>query len=336
MRGERFTGALCISPARHFLFILLVFLLIEPLYGQTGRISGLEMPAPKANDQIIDHKYFILQFNDKYKEADWSAYVLEAKMLVKGCERTNDFRSDPEVRTGSSTPEDFLHSGWDRGHLTPAADFKYSCKSMSSTFFMSNMIPQYPSLNRGMWSKLESVIRSWAEKTDEPLYIVTGPVLKDGPFDTIGIHHVAIPKYIFKAVLVYNDKETKAIAFIMPNGPVKGTLEAYAVPVNKVEEVTGLDLYHGLPDVVEGKIESSLDLTKWDFSAEKKGGHGRKEKVVPAAPQAQEQQSGGDCQYWLNTSSGVRHNRNCPNFGSTKHGRCCGSNEGKPCGRCGG
>ncbi|KKM21895.1 hypothetical protein LCGC14_1630810, partial [marine sediment metagenome] len=97
------------------------------------------------------------------------------------------------------------------------------------------MSPQDPSFNRGIWKKLEEQIRSWAVENRE-IYIVTGPVLTNGPYQTIGVNKVAIPKHYYKVVLDYLKPELKAIGFILPN--IKGTypLSQYAVTVDEVEK----------------------------------------------------------------------------------------------------
>jgi endonuclease G len=90
--------------------------------------------------------------------------------------RKDNFRSDPKVKTGSAALSDYKGSGYDRGHLAPAADFKWSATAMSESFYMSNMSPQVPGFNRGIWKNIESTVRNWAVENDE-IYIVTGPVL---------------------------------------------------------------------------------------------------------------------------------------------------------------
>ena len=94
---------------------------------------------------------------------------------------------------------------------------KWSPDAMSSSFYMSNMSPQDPSFNRGIWKKLEEQIRSWAVGNKE-IYVVTGPVLTNGPYQTIGINKVAIPKHYYKVVLDYLEPELKAIGFIGRGG----------------------------------------------------------------------------------------------------------------------
>ena len=124
------------------------------------------------------------------------ANQLTAKEVNGKYERSDNFRKDPHVSTESATLSDYKGSGYDRGHIIPAADMKWSPDAMSASFFMSNMSPQDPSFNRGIWKKLEEQVGKWALENSE-IYIVTGPVLTDGPYQTIGVNKVAVPKYYY-------------------------------------------------------------------------------------------------------------------------------------------
>jgi len=293
--------------------------------------AQMYLPAFAEGDQIVRHAYFTLKYDEKYEQADWVAYLLTAEMLAPVCKRSDDFRPDPLVKTGSATPSDYRKSGYDKGHLAPAADMAFSCEAMSETFYMSNMSPQLPAFNRGIWKDLEELVRKWAKENDE-IQVVTGPVLKDGGFAVIGAGGVAVPRYFYKVVLDDKEPEIKAIAFILPNQKSDKEIQSYALTVNMAEEATGIDFFPELDDGVEEEIESSLDLGKWGFTAvqvtDARVNSGKPHRVNALGEEA--------CRYWLNTSSVVRHNRSCPLFGNTKHGRCCGANEGKPCSRCGG
>lgn len=302
--------------------VLLLALLIVPLPLLSG--EGIEIPAHPASAQIIVHSAYTIQYNEKYEQADWTAYALTGDMLTGVTGRTDDFRPDPAVPTGSATPADYKGSGYDKGHLVPANDMAFSPVCMSETFFMSNMSPQVPAFNRGIWKQLEELVRKWA-KDNGGIYIVTGPVLKDGGFDTIGPDRVAVPKRFFKVILDYREPELKAIGFIVPNRKADESPESYAVTVDKVEEETGLDFFPRLPDNVEEQLESRMELDKWFTGSEP--AHVSDQKAA-ARPNTR--------QFWLNTDTGIRHNQDCRYFKTGKHGRSCGKNEGKPCRFCNG
>ena len=158
-----------------------------------------------------------------------------------------------------------IGSGYDRGHMAPAADFKWSAEAMSDTFYLSNMCPQEPSFNRGIWADLEAVVRTMAYDNGE-VHVVTGPVLTDGPYETIGKNEVAIPKQFYKVVLDYTDPDIKAIGFVLSNEGSDKALQSYAMSVDEVEEITGIDFYPSLPDDQEEAIESKVNTADWNFT----------------------------------------------------------------------
>lgn len=229
-----------------------------------GTIQNLELPAPMDGEQIIRHTGYTLSYNEKYELPSYVAYELTRNEVLGGEEREDNFREDPAVRTGSATLADYRGSGYDRGHLAPAADFKWSAEAMSDTFFMSNMSPQDPSFNRGIWADLEAAVRVMAYENGK-VYVVTGPVLTDGPYETIGKNEVAVPKRFYKVVLDYTEPEIKAIGFILNNEGSSKSLESFAVSVDEVERVTGLDFYPALPDDQEEIIESKFNTSQWSF-----------------------------------------------------------------------
>ena len=231
----------------------------------SGEIAGLELPAPISGEQIINHTGYTLSYNEEYELPSYVAYELTRDEVLSGGEREDSFKADPDVRTGSAELSDYRGSGYDRGHMAPAADFKWSDEAMSDTFYMSNMCPQDPSFNRGIWADLEAVVRTMAYDNGK-IYVVTGPVLTDGPYETIGDNDVAVPKRFYKTVLDYSDPDLKAIGFILPNEGSDLSLQSFAVTVDEVEEATGIDFYPRLPDDAEETLESSMDVSDWNFT----------------------------------------------------------------------
>jgi endonuclease G, mitochondrial len=223
--------------------------------------AGL-LPLSPGCGQVVRHTAYTLCYDERCEQASWVMYLLTREMTGARGKRSDDFRPDPLVGTGSATPADYRASGYDKGHLVPANDMKLSPRCMSETFFMSNMSPQAPSFNRGIWKRLEDRVREWAGENGE-VYVVTGPVLADGGFSTIGPDRVAVPLRFYKVVLDYREPELKAIAFIIPNSGSSEPLEAYAVTVDEAEEATHIDFFPGLPDGVEEAVESRMDLEKW-------------------------------------------------------------------------
>ena len=253
------------------IIIFLVLCLITPpaetgpAITADGEIADLELPAPVDGEQIIKHTGYTLSYDEEYEVPSWVAYVLTRDEVLGGEDRNDDFREDPLVRTGSAELSDYRGSGFDRGHMAPAADFKWSKEAMSDTFYLSNMCPQDPSFNRGIWADLEAVVRTMAYD-NEKIYVVTGPVLTDGPYEAIGDNKVAVPKRFYKVVLDYTDPDIKAIGFVLPNENSDKSLQSFAMSVGDVEEITDLDFYPALPDDQEETIESHVNTSLWNFS----------------------------------------------------------------------
>jgi endonuclease G len=222
-----------------------------------------ELPFPFQNEEIIKHSGFTLSYNENYEQASWVAYELTADELIKRVKRSDNFKKDSKVSTGSALPSDYAKSGYDRGHLAPAADLSWSEVTMKESFFMSNMSPQKPGFNRGVWKKLEGYVRQWASDNGS-IYVVTGGVLKD--IDKyIGTSNVGIPKYYYKVILDYTGPEKKGIGFILPNQSSSKKLQLSAVSIDEVEALTGIDFFHALPDNEENLLESQFDLNQWRF-----------------------------------------------------------------------
>ncbi|PWJ34204.1 DNA/RNA non-specific endonuclease [Sediminitomix flava] len=214
---------------------------------------------PKSEGQVIKHSYYTLSYSEKHEQAEWVAYELVEEELVKNSKRSDNFRPDPSITSESAQLADYKGSGYDRGHLAPAADMSFNKKAMSESFFLSNMSPQHPDLNRRAWKELESIFRDWARSRGE-IMIYTGPVLEDG-LPTIGASKVSVPKWYYKIGVDLESND--AIAFLMPNGKCDKPLSSYAVPIQKVEDMTGIDFMPKLDDAIEEELEALLDVQDW-------------------------------------------------------------------------
>ncbi len=219
-------------------------------------------PAYDVDDLVVEHEGFTLSYDEKNEQASWVAYKLEKSNLDRArFKRKDNFREDPLVRTGSASLNDYKKSGYDRGHLAPAADFTWSEKALDHTFFMSNMSPQVPGFNRGIWKRLEEQVRDWA-RANGSIYVVTGPIITNRK-DRIGTNKVTIPTSYYKVILDIQEPELKAIGFVMENKKSDNELLSFAVSVDKVEEITGLDFFPSIPDELERKLESSISVSSW-------------------------------------------------------------------------
>ncbi len=226
--------------------------------------ENVELPAAVGGHQIIVHYAYTLSYNEAHEQADWVAYELtREEALSDDFERMDDFREDPSVDGQSAQLNDYepTQSTYARGHLAPAADFKWSETAMSESFYMSNMSPMLHEFNSGKWMYLEMEVRHWADIYDG-VYVVTGGILTAG-LPSIGTNKVSIPEKFYKAILDLD--EQKGIGFIMPNEDIEDSFKNYAVSIDKVEEATGLDFFPALDDDLEEKIESGLNMSKWSF-----------------------------------------------------------------------
>lgn len=224
------------------------------------------LPAEVEGDEILRHTGFTLSYNEQYEEPDWAAYLLTREEVGGDLERTNNFHPDTSVSTGSASLEDYRASGYDRGHLVPAADLKWDSQAMDDSFYLSNMTPQVPEFNRGIWASLEAMVRTFANDYGA-VYVATGPVLQtEGPFKTIGPNKVAVPKHFYKAILYWDGTNARSIAFYLPNSGSNLAVTEYVLTVDALEEKTGLDFFASVPSEVQDKAESSYDLADWNFT----------------------------------------------------------------------
>ena len=230
-------------------------------------IPKLEIPKTKDSEKIISHTGYSLLYNEKYKQANWVAYELTKQETNKIFERSNNFISDPKVKSVNAFDKDYKGSGYDKGHLAPAADMGWSATTMTESFYYSNMSPQQQGFNRGIWKKLEELVRTWAIE-NQAVYVVTGPVLSKG-LSTIGYNKIAVPNYYYKVILDYKEPNIKGIGFILPNESSKSLLQNYAVSIDSVEKVTGIDFFYLLKDQEENLIEKELCINCWSWKSQK-------------------------------------------------------------------
>lgn len=216
---------------------------------------------PAMAEQIIRYKGMTVSFNPDEHVANWVAYELTADEARGEEPRYNNFSPDYDVE-GCASPADYRNTGFDRGHLAPAADMKWDPEAMRQSFLMTNIAPQVHSLNRGPWQKLEEKCRAKAI-ADSAVIIVCGPVLTDSVDMRIGSTGVAVPRRYFKVILSPYAEQPSAIGFIMPNETFSGGMQACAVSVDSVEAVTGHDFFPALPDDIETTLESKTNFNQW-------------------------------------------------------------------------
>lgn len=216
---------------------------------------------PALASQLVKYPGFNLSFNKEAHVPNWVAWQLTRQKTQGKIPRYNNFIADETVQ-GCPEKWDYNYSGYDRGHMAPAGDMKWSKDAMTATFYMTNICPQIKSLNTGTWKKLEEKCRQWA-KTDSDIIIIAGPILTDTILERIGDTGVAVPARFFKVILSPSSKPIRGIAFIMNNGLNKGGLQEAATTIDKVEQATGHDFFTALPDSIEAETESQCDFHYW-------------------------------------------------------------------------
>ena len=213
------------------------------------------------SDRVIKYKGYTAHFNKQLHIPNCVSYEITAAEARGKRERDGNFERDKSV-TGCPNWWDYRDSGYDRGHMAPAGDMKWDEQAMNETFFLTNVCPQDPELNAGMWNDIEMKVREWARR-DKSLIVITGPILGKS-HDTIGQDmDIAVPEAFFKVILSPSSKPMKAIAFICPNQSCGGSLKSYAVSVDEVERRTGMNFFNALPDDVENGIEATCNLNQW-------------------------------------------------------------------------
>ena len=230
----------------------------------TSADDGLELPAPLkgGNEQILRRMGYTVSYNSETKLPNWVAWQLDGSRLKGAAKRKNfDFAEDEEVAEPRATKWDYYSSGYDRGHMCPAGDNKWSEKAMRESFLFTNICPQAPSLNRGDWNEMENACRQWAKEYGK-IYVVCGPILYKGKHKTIGKNKVTVPEAFFKVVLRMG-KSPEAIGFIYKNADGNRPKGDYVNTVDEVERITGIDFFPSLPDNIEKQVEATAHSERW-------------------------------------------------------------------------
>ncbi len=227
---------------------------------EIARLEEVKFPATTDNMKIV-YKGFTVYFNSRHHVPNCVIYELTGAETEGEYPRYKNFLTDEQV-AGCANPWDYTHSGYTRGHMAPAADMKWDREAMKESFYMTNICPQKTALNSGGWNKLENKVRDWARR-DSAIIVATGPILSDN-MPTIGESRVAVPEHFYKVVFAPYASPERAIAFIYPNGSCKGNVSKYAVTVDEVERLTGIDFFSSLDDDTEEQIESHINLLQWE------------------------------------------------------------------------
>lgn len=211
---------------------------------------------------IKEYTGFKVSFNPVHHVPNYVAWELTVHETEGASKRDSKFKADNDVY-GCATLDDYRRSGFDRGHMAPAADMKWSDQAMSDCHYLTNICPQDHKVNTGRWSTLEKLSRNWARR-DSAIIIICGPVLTDELPQAIGRQQVSVPERFFKVFYAPYANPPSAIAFIVPNHPTDDSMEAMAVSVDDVEAITGFDFFSCLPDEIETRVEQNANYRYWN------------------------------------------------------------------------
>ena len=225
-------------------------------------MSRIEIPYRLEDNEsnIIEHMGYALSYNSDYRVPNWVAYeLLESEVLTAYRSREDKFEPDPLVKGRQAYDQDYVGSGYDRGHMAPAADMRWSSQTMKECFYLSNVCPQDHNLNSGAWNDLEKQVRREA-RFYKSVYVVCGPIFEYNDPKHIGRNHVMVPDSFFKALLARRkDGSYAAIGFIFPNETCTRNLTLYAITVDQLESKLGMDLFFNLETKAQDKAEAEMD-----------------------------------------------------------------------------
>jgi endonuclease G len=224
--------------------------------------DSLYLPEIDSSEILICHYAYNLVYDESHEQAKWVFYKLDKSKLDGPISRTDNFKIDPLIVSGSAHHEDYRGSGFDRGHLAPAGDMTWSLKAMEESFYYSNMSPQKPSFNRGIWRKLETKTRKWVADFDS-IYVTTGPIF-DENMVSIG-KGVSVPNFFYKALIGFRDSTSLGLAFVLPNEGSKDNLKDYVISIDSLERLTDIDFHSKLDISVQNQVEKTVCITCWKW-----------------------------------------------------------------------
>ena len=223
----------------------------------------MELPSFSERDHIIEYSGYTVSYDESSRIPLWVAYELTADEANGTIGRSGkSFRPDENAGVVQADYYDYRGSGWSRGHMAPAGDFKWDDMAMWDTFYYTNCCPQDERLNNGSWNTLENRVRNWARQFGSA-FVVTGPIVGQNQGGRIGSHGVVVPDAFFKVILVYSDEAYHGIAFVMFNNSTPQRLPESNLSINDLETLTGCDFFPALDDSIEETVEDSVDLEFW-------------------------------------------------------------------------
>ncbi len=213
--------------------------------------------------EIVAHVNYTLSYSEPHEQAEWVAYTLKRAHLTYDDRQRPYFIEDPKVKSKSADWRNYKGSGYDRGHLCPAGDRRFSEEAYNETFYTSNISPQDKHFNAGIWNRLEQKVRYWCKKYGD-LVVVTGGVLEEG-LPEIGEEDVDVPNAFYKIVLRKQGEEVNVLAFLIPAKESQKPLQDFLVSVDEIEQRTGIDFFEKQPKQWQAEVESRVNANSWKF-----------------------------------------------------------------------
>ncbi|WP_124980327.1 DNA/RNA non-specific endonuclease [Nonlabens xiamenensis] len=216
---------------------------------------------PQSENQLVHHKTYSLSYNDAIEQAEWTAHVLTRNDINSKQYDRPYFEVDDLVFGESAHWRNYKNSGYDRGHLVPAADRKASFNDYKETFLTSNIAPQSHEFNAGIWNDLEQKVRYYCQAYGD-IYIITGS-LHEGRTSEIGSEGVSVPSHFYKIIYRQSNGKKSMLAFLIPHPSKSSSIYEHIVPVDTLEAKTGIDFFYQLPDNIEVLLESGSNRKDW-------------------------------------------------------------------------
>ena len=234
-----------------------------PVTSSSSVVDGPLMAAPIAGEKILKREGYWVSYNTENREPNYVAWTLNSGRLRGNAKRSSVFYEDPELYGyEKATLDDYSYSGFDRGHMCPAGDNKWSLTSMIETFYLSNICPQRHALNAGDWKELEEACRKWVKRDNITFYIIAGPLFNSGQSQYLN-RHVKVPEGFFKAILCLTKGDEKGIAFLYHNNSENLPMRQHVTSIDAVEKLTGFDLYNKVSPNEQKLLESQADYYDW-------------------------------------------------------------------------
>ena len=231
---------------------------------EASQDGPVEIPRIQDNrsSQVIFHKGYTVSFNADTRLPNWVAYELTDVEVNGTYPRNGRFYPDPDVEGRQADNEDYRNTGWDKGHIAPAGDMKWDDEAMFESCYLSNICPQNHNLNGGVWRSLEERCRYYAQCYGY-VYIAAGPIVGEAKNGVIGYNEVVVPDAFYKVLLVCVDGQYEGIGFYFENVAGHRPLTTYAMTIDEIEAMTGIDFFFSLPDKIEDEVENKINQEIW-------------------------------------------------------------------------